>query len=153
MRVIGIDPGLGGAVAVLPDGCFFDTPTVPVAKNKRQYATAEMADILRRYAVMGAVAAIERAMAMPGQGLSSTGRFFEGYGIWLGILAALGIPYDIVLPQRWKKMMMPDMTRAKDAARLRAMQLFPDLAGHLNLKRHHGRADALLIAEFRRRQG
>ena len=49
--------------------------------------------------------------------------------------------------------MLDGMQKTKDASRYKAMQLFPQLADQLNLKKHEGRADALLIAEWRRRQG
>ena len=73
----------------------------------------------------------------------------QGLGIWKGIFAALGIPCDMVTPQRWKKLLMDGMGKKKDASRLRASQLFPDVG--FPRKKDHGRAEALLIAEYLRR--
>lgn len=160
MHYIGIDPGLGGAMAALHVAgntatplsiVFFDAPVVMVGK-KREYVVVRMVELLRPYA-LDSVAALEKVHTMPRQGIASSGKLMRGLGLWEGILAALGIPYDMVPPQRWKGVMMDGMGKEKDAARLRAMQLFPAASDQLVLKKHHGRAEALLIAEYRRRLG
>ena len=40
------------------------------------------------------------------------------------------------------------MAKGKDASRVKAMQLFPLAAKDLSLKKHHGRADALMMAYY-----
>ena len=70
-----------------------------------------------------------------------------GMGVWLGILAALALPHSRVRPQVWKKAL--GLSKDKEAARLRAMQLFP--GAELRLKKHHGRAEALLLARYGQR--
>ena len=157
MHIIGIDPGLTGGVALLPEGVIFDTPTASVKKgsSKKVYLVAEMVSIVRGFGPRGpgdVHVYIEDVHAMPGQGVSSTFSFGRGYGLWEGIVAALGIPYTLVSPVRWKRAMMDGMSKEKGASRVRAGQLFPGLAGELGLVKHHGRADALLIAEYGRRQ-
>lgn len=155
---VGIDPGLTGAVAIIwPTGTagLWDTPTIVRSdprKIRRECNAAQMVDILRPLAD-GAVAAIEQVHSMPKQGAASTFTFGTGYGTWLGILAALGIPYDRVTPRTWQKAVMGSVPPGKGASVAVALQLFPELAGCLTLKKHEGRADALLIAEWRRRQG
>ena len=161
-RIIGIDVGLTGAVAVLPDGLLFDTPTAVVARGKQKrsvYVPAQMLKILMPLADWQSatkeelVAIIEDVHATPKAmgGVSSSFSLGLGKGYWVMALTALSIPYDLVTPQRWKRAMMDGMGKDKDASRVRALQLFPDLADQLGLKKHHGRADALLIAEYRRR--
>lgn len=160
MIILGIDPGLDGAVVGLagPDQPlvrYLDTPTLTVAGakgNRREYNLSLMADFLRVVRVGGAHAYVESVHAMPGQGVRSMFTMGYGSGAWAGILAALQIPYTMVTPQRWKKLMLPDMGKDKDAARLRAMQLYPDVAELFKRKKDDGRADALLIAEYGRRQ-
>ncbi len=155
-KFIGIDPGLTGAVAILPDGLLFDTPIAEVRRGKRTkrvYLETQMAAILRPYAGGQTYAFLEAVHAMPEQGVASMFGFGEGFGSWKGILAALEIPVTMVTPQAWKKALMPGMGREKDAARVRALQLYPQLAPLLKLKRDIGRADALLIAEYGRRFG
>jgi crossover junction endodeoxyribonuclease RuvC len=97
------------------------------------------------------LASIEQVHAMPGEGAVGAFSFGTGYGIWLGLLAALQVPHQFVTPQAWKKLMLAGGAKEKDAARLKAMQLYPCVADRLTLKKHHGRADALLIAEWARR--
>lgn len=162
MIFVGIDPGMSGAVAFLDEqGNAFeihDTPMLTIKRNKsirREFDRPKMVEILRfpnsvdRNRV---IVAIERVNSMPGQGVASSFSFGMGYGIWLGIIAALGYPVDLVHPVRWKKIMLDSMGKDKDASRIRAKELFGNRVD-LSLKKHHGRADALLIAEWRRRIG
>lgn len=155
MITIGIDPGLDGAIAVLRDTkleALYDMPTLKVGK-KREPAVSEIAKELGRY--QGLLwpelrIGIEHVHAMPKQGVTSTFRFGYGYGLLVGIIAATGFPFERVTPQRWKRDMLHGLPKAKHASLLRARELFP--AADLRLAKHHGRADALLIAEWLRRQ-
>ena len=152
---IGIDPGFKGAVAILRNDDFIeviDAPVLTIGKSKREHNIPAMVDILAGYTKTGVVA-IEKVHSMPRQGVASVFTFGKGFGIWLGILSALGIPFEEVTPQRWQGVMMDGMQRGKDANRLKAMQLFPSLSSQLKFKSNDGRADSLLIAEWRRRQG
>lgn len=151
---IGIDPGFKGAIAIIAEEGevkIIDSPTLMVG-TKKEHHVPEMMRILAPY-IFDTVAAIEKVHSMPKQGVASAFTFGKGYGLWLGLLAAMGIPHEEVTPQKWQGAMMDGMKRGKDAARLRAMQLFPQLSEQLKYKVNDGRADALLIAEFRRRQG
>jgi crossover junction endodeoxyribonuclease RuvC len=158
MTIIGIDPGQTGAVAaIFPDGkvMLIDTPTEIQKKgkgSKTEYLPSNMAGVLRPLLndPFGVHCYIEKVGAMPGQGVTSMFGFGKGFGLWLGILAALNIPYTLVTPQAWKKLMMMGQSD-KDAARGRAQQLFPHVAGLMTRKKDIGRADALLIAEYGRR--
>lgn len=153
--IIGIDPGQTGAVAAIyPTGghvVLVDAPVEMVKKgkgSKTEYLPAEMARIISEFSPSHCY--IEKVGAMPGQGVTSMFNFGKGYGLWIGILAALGIPYTLVTPQAWKKEIMQGVGD-KDAARGRAQQLFPSMASQLSRKKDIGRADALLIAEYGRR--
>lgn len=155
MTIIGIDPGLTGAVAILCNGvlAIFDTPTECIKKgksNKQEFLPAEMASIFSAVRGQECCCFIEKVGAMPGQGVSSMFGFGKGYGMWIGILAALRIPYTLVTPQAWKKALMQGLSD-KDASRGRAQQLFPEYSEFFKLKKHNGRADAALIAEHGRR--
>ena len=85
---------------------------------------------------------IEEAQAMPGQGTRSMFTIGVGFGVWLGILGALGLAYTRIRPGVWKRAL--GLSGDKEQARLRAMQLFP--AADLRRKKDHGRAEALLLA-------
>ena len=158
MIFVGIDPGLTGAVAAIDSDAkvigVYDTPILSVKKGKgvrHEFNRVAMVELLSGLN-QSAKVAIERVNSMPGQGVASTFSFGVGFGIWLGIITALNMPLDLVHPTRWKKVMMDGMGKSKDADRIRAMELFGNQVD-LSLKKHHGRADSLLIAEYRRRIG
>lgn len=172
MVFIGIDPGLTGAVAIIRDTMtgalveIIDTPTSKIERGnkklktgksvKNEYLPAQMADIVsfadpafnkkeEVYVFM------ENVHAMPAQGSVSMFNFGKGFGIWVGILAALSLQYSLITPQAWKKEMMPGMPKEKEASLIRASQLFPAMSSLLCKKTHVGRADALLIAAYGKR--
>ncbi len=153
MIVIGIDPGLDGAVAALDDDIrVWDTPTAKEGK-KRVFVPIEMWDILHtagREAPRVHVF-IEKVHSMPKQGIASAFNFGVGYGLWLGVIAGFQMPSTQVTPQAWMREMLAGMQKGKDSSRIRAIELFPDSVG-LARKKDHGRADALLIAEYGRRK-
>lgn len=145
MSYIGIDPGQTGAVAVLhPDGYeVWDWPGDEVAAAER------VRYIHNRYQVR--LAAIEQVSAMPGQGVSSMFKFGANFGAWKGILAALAIPFRTVRPQEWQKGLVPKKEGTVKPSLTVARRMFP--LAELGRQKDHGRADALLIAEWARRQG
>jgi crossover junction endodeoxyribonuclease RuvC len=151
MYVLGVDPGLSGALAVIDHAgalvALADTPTLTlrVARGTRHdYDVPGMVALLASYVDAGLHVFIEASQAMPGQGTRSMFTIGYGYGLWLGILAALQVPYTPVRPVVWKKAF--SLGKDKEAARLRAQQLFP--AADLRRKRNHGRAEALLLAHW-----
>lgn len=176
---VGVDPGLTGAVAALYESgavSLFDTPTYEVERAKKKgqkkagirtmYDVAGMGDILR--GLMAAhwdpddacpfVVCLEHQQPMPSKmggrnaGANQTFSLGYGYGIWVGVLTTLGLPYELVRPAIWKPKMMGGGPKEKEAARLRALSLFPQARGELMRKKDHGRAEALLMAEYLRRQ-
>jgi crossover junction endodeoxyribonuclease RuvC len=151
MHIIGIDPGLTGAVAGLDAHgalqALADTPTLvlKVQRGTRQvYDVPGMAALLRSYAALHTHVYIEESQPMPGQGTRSMFTIGYGYGLWIGVLATLQIPYTNVRPGIWKRALT--LGKDKEASRLRAMQLYP--GADLRLKKHHGRAEALLLAAY-----
>lgn len=151
---IGIDPGLGGAVAFVKGDAasVYDTPHVG-GGVRPEYLVGGMRDLFAMADADDCRAVIEAVHAMPRQGVVSTFRFGRGLGLWEGLLAGLGIPYEMVTPQRWRKDLGIPNGADKAASRVRAQQLFPGLADQLARVKDDGRAEALLLAEWRRRQG
>lgn len=151
MIIVGIDPGLSGAVAfydtVTKDIEIHDMPTVEVTRNgkaKRELSAAMLSEILTSRKVDGAF--LERVNAMAGQGVSSVFSFGRSSGIVEGILAAYDIPTTLVTPQAWQKAV--GQRGGKDGSRERAMQLFPAQAALFSRKKDDGRSDAALIAYY-----
>ncbi len=152
MTILGIDPGLDGALAVL-DGetvRLCDTPTCRTASGST--LVDEMACILLRPYAGRAHAVLEAVSGRPGQGTASA----RSIGPRVRALAGVpGGPGDRagVMPAVWKRAL--GLTGAdKSASRGRAQALFPQVRGDLQRVKDHGRAEALLLAEWaRRRQG
>src|SRR5690606_14340133 len=85
--------------------------------------------------------------AMPGQGVSSMFTFGHAAGVVEGLIQGLGIPYTLVTPQAWKRR-AGLIGSDKDAARSRAIQLYPGVRV-LDLKeKGQAVADAMLIARY-----
>ena len=142
MTAIGIDPGLSGALAVLSG-----TAQTVVPFSEADYC----AELL---AVRGVepIAVVERVHSMPKQGVASSFRFGDNYGWIRGVLAALAIPYELVLPQKWKREF--GVTADKNTAIDVAHRLFPSVSLRRTDKCRtddDGMAEALLMAEYCRR--
>jgi len=144
---IGIDPGLGGAVAIYSPDDFrvFDMPVLEV-KKKRWVSAALLADLLRAEAGPDAEIIIERVSARPGQGVTSMFNFGMGYGICQGVAGGLQMPMRFVTPQAWRKAL--GVPPGKDGSRSKALEMCPELAHRLVRVKDHGRADAILIATY-----
>src|SRR3990167_2280988 len=157
MNYIGIDPGLLGAIARILESGAVSTEFLPIMSNVKAAArgrkrthlnAAELANMLsdlnptvHHVFVEYTQAGMKGALANYSLGHSS--------GIIMGVLSALGFSYELVRPQEWKKE-FGLLTMRKDASRTMAQQLFPSVT--LALKKDDGRAEALLIAEWGRRQ-
>jgi hypothetical protein len=147
MQVCGIDPGLTGAVAfVWPDAtqpenrlAVFDAPLIG-----GEFDGLEFAKLLDERGPD--LVAIEFASSRPGQGVSSTFKFGKTFGQILGVVQALAFRYELVAPAVWKKRFKISPNSPKDASRLVCKRLYPD--ADIPLKKHHGRADAILIARY-----
>ena len=90
------------------------------------------------------VAVTENVNSMPGQGVASMFAMGKSYGILLGVLATLSIATHTVSPGKWKKFYA--LGKEKDQSRELAQRMWPDAP--LNLKKHHNRAESLLLAKY-----
>jgi crossover junction endodeoxyribonuclease RuvC len=165
---IGIDPGQSGAIAVIDSQNNIiqlkDWPGDEIQAAKIVQATKKVV----REEKMNLVGAIEYCHAMPKQGVSSMFKFGTNYGIWMGvssmfkfgtnygiwmgILAALDIPFYVVTPAKWQKGVIKK-AQDKKPALAAAARIFPkaELYGPRGGGKD-GRADALLIAYWCKRQ-
>ncbi|MCH7888330.1 MAG: hypothetical protein IIA00_03525 [Proteobacteria bacterium] len=156
--ILGIDPGLGGALAFLDPGNevdidLVDMPILRLArgrKARRELDLSTLARLIDDRAAGIAHAFVELAGARPGQGVASMFNYGRTYGATLGILAANFIPTTTVAPTRWKRSL--GVPAAKDGARARAGELLPRAACRWPLVGHAGRAEAALIALYGARE-
>lgn len=155
MRILGVDPGITGAIALLDHAFVFesvhDMPTMQrgVTTNKQMVNGAELARLVRELRPDCAV--VELVNAMPGRGeaagmgAASAFNFGDCAGCVRGVLGALGIPMHLVVPVVWKK--RAGLVKSdKEASRSLAIRLWPQAP--LGLKKYQGRAEALLIARY-----
>lgn len=145
--LIGIDPGVLGAVAILsPDGravlAVHDMPTRPGDKGgaSRLVDLRAMLDILRPYS--GAVAMVEEQVTMGKQSAAGALTIGRNYQTILNACEMLDIGTRIVRAQAWKKKLRLIGADKKAAISL-AESMYPQSRG---LFTRHDRADAVLIA-------
>lgn len=141
---IGIDPGKKGALAVL------DSENVEI----HPYDQTEYISVLKSVKQHGNVTCcIEDVHALRGNGITSSFVFGKTYGWLLGMLDTLGIPYQAVSVQKWKKEfgLTSDKSKSVEVCR----RLFPTV----NLKRtdrckkdDDNIAEAVLLCEYARRK-
>ena len=104
MKIIGIDPGLSGAIAVLKNNKVLNIFDIPVMsegkKNKRQLNSALLVNLLKENIENDeeVVVVVEQVNAMPGQGVTSMFNFGQTFGALKGICAALELPIFFVRP-------------------------------------------------------
>ncbi len=159
MLVVGIDPGNQGAITFIDvnNGLpiskkIFDMPTLETeGTGKTKSGKVKKHTVLDEIEVCNILKSVkidhvflEKAQSMKNQ--SAPGTFSYGcyYGIIRGICIGLEIPYTLIHPATWKRVMMKDMDRGKQAAIVRAKQLFPKA----DIGKKDGRAEALLIGYY-----
>lgn len=149
----GIDPGVSGAVALYePDLELLeiaDMPVYAVQVGRKSRNRLDPNGLLSVLSPVGRGVAIHRALvedvhSLPKDG--AVGAFTFGYGCGAidTVLAAVGVPYDKVRPNVWKKEF--GLRSEKDESRRAASREFPHYADLWSAKKHHGRAEAALLA-------
>ena len=153
MKIIGIDPGLSGAIAILEDNkvlSIFDMPVMAEGKkNKRQLNSAQLVDIIKENIKINddIAVVVEQVNAMPGQGVTSMFNFGQTFGAIKGVCAALKLPIFFVRPSKWKKH-FELINSSKDASRTKVIEMYPSFAEKLSKKKDVNKSDAILIARF-----
>ena len=153
MKIIGIDPGLSGAIAVLEDKKVLGIYEMPVMaegkKNKRQLNSAQLVDIIKNNVIESEEIAVvvEQVNAMPGQGVTSMFNFGQTFGAIKGVCAALELPIFFVRPSKWKKY-FDLINSSKDSSRTKVIEMYPSLSSQLTKKKDVNKSDAILIARF-----
>lgn len=156
MVLLGIDPGLAGALAIVSAPLAMRVELVavidvPVTDNRR-------VDALKVMDFIGAQkpdrVVIERAQSMPFElhGRKQGGSSGFNYGRAVGylecaVIGMTGRPPKLIEATGWKKyhgLLKMD----KEASRQKALALFPAAGAYLARKMDHNRAEAILIAAY-----
>ena len=158
MIYIGIDPGLDGGIAFIDSYNNILLIKTPVIGGK-DYDVQAMKEILwsKEFGDEARFATIENQISMPGQGLTSTLTTGKGFGIWLGLLAGLEIPFQVVHAKSWQTKLFPGTSpklNTKARSEIIAKRLFPTADFRKSERArvaNDGLTDAACIAEYGRR--
>lgn len=152
--VVGVDPGLTGALALIGQPGLIAVADIPVmakgagaGRVKSEVNPAGLAQLLRDWLnghFDDVMVVIERVSAMPGQGVAGVFSLGDTLGCIRGVACGLRLPIAFVSPQKWKKHY--GLPADKELARARAIQLYPEAA--LSRKKDHGRSEAILLARY-----
>jgi len=155
MLIIGIDPGINGAICFFKNGEvkeILDIPNMAEGKkNKRQINGPQIYNEISKRIINipknEVVVVIEQVSAMPGQGVTSMFNFGQSFGVLKGICSAMQLSMHFVRPAKWKKYFNLIKTE-KDASRTKVIEIFPYISSQLSRKKDSNKADAILIASF-----
>lgn len=146
MNFIGIDPGKSGAIAIIREDGTVDTAIFSEEAYKH----------LLKECGSNSFAVVEQVCGFspPGVKIGSTSIFNFGanYGWIQGVLFAFGIPYQTVVPRKWKGCF--GLNKDKGLSIQCAKRLFPSVSLYRTDRctvAHDGIAEALLMAEYARR--
>lgn len=141
MVYIGIDPGKKGGYAAIKDG---------VAET-HLWDNEAFIEWLKQIDDQ-CIVCLEHVHAFPGDTGKSSFNFGKSAGFIEGVLSALGKPYQLVDPRRWKNSFALDSDKAKSIEVCK--HLFPGVSLLPNERckvSSDGMAEALLMAEYARR--
>tara|TARA_Y100000780_G_C13535843_1_gene359475 strand:+ start:27 stop:521 length:495 start_codon:yes stop_codon:yes gene_type:complete len=155
MLIIGMDPGISGAICFFENGEvkeIIDMPNMADGKkNKRQIngpqVYNEISSRIKNTPKKEIVVVIEQVSAMPGQGVTSMFNFGQSFGVLKGICSAMQLSMHFIRPAKWKKYFGLIKTE-KDASRTKVIEIFPYISSQLSKKKDSNKADAILISSF-----
>lgn len=150
MKLLGVDPGLGGGLALLSGEGeilgLWDMPAHATGKGaKREYDLATCWAIA--CTVKPDILVVERMQVTPKINKHTALALGRASMLWEIAAVACGARLERIYPKQWQQIVGADA--GEKAALARARELFPK--AELTLAKHSGRAAALLIAESARR--
>ena len=153
MLIIGIDPGITGAICFFEDGELKDVIDMPTMasgnKNKKQINGSQIFNEIslrtQNHKSENINVVVEQVSAMPGQGVTSMFNFGQSFGVLKGVCAAMQLPIFFVRPAKWKKYY--DLINSqKDSSRVKAIEMFPKFSSMLSRKKDTNKADAIPVS-------
>ena len=155
--IVGIDPGLQGALAMISPDSQVEIWQMPVIKyNKTNSIDVKaLVTIAKKHLELGVTTVvIEQVASRPGQSVSAMFKFGMGYGILQGIYQCLWIPIILARPQDWKGLILKGTDKSKQAAIEYVQRRYPQVSltpGRLT-QPHDGIAESICIAEYGQRE-
>lgn len=153
---LGCDPGKNGFIC-LYDASYNGYRHYRLFDGRRlnPVMLAELEQLSKTYDIM---AVVEQVHSMPHQGVASTFSFGTNYGMILGALEALGIPYSTVTPGRWQQFICEAVDKADNTKQMHynaARRLFPNMDFRRSERCRiydDNKVDATLICEYGKRK-
>lgn len=147
MIIFSVDPGLTGAWAVIADGTPLIVGDMPVSgEGSRKRVSANVLAGFMRSAAPDLVV-IEYVGPIQQAGPQQAFRLGMAFSAALSVANVLEIPFELVTPPVWKRA-MGLIKQPKEASRQKALDLAPRLTDSLQLKKHDGRGEAILIGLY-----
>lgn len=149
-KVIGIDPGLYGALAYIGN---HSVDIVDAPQVNKEWDYQRMLGLLKLGVEQGwEDVCIEKVRGFPTDGGARAFNFGFGFGCWIMACNAVGLRVHQVLPVTWKKFFNL-LGRNKSASIKEALERFPKCEKFLGRLKDDGRAEALLIGQWWRDVG
>jgi crossover junction endodeoxyribonuclease RuvC len=152
MKILGIDPGLSGACALLEmtddNTALVDIIDMPITGSgaKQSVDVILLQEWLQRHDPRHAV--LERAQAMPKQGASSGFKYGRVVGAIEATLMLCAVPLVIVEPSKWKHHFHLQGADKENARQL-TIRMFPREHRYFARRKDHNRSEAVLIGIYR----
>lgn len=150
MPILGVDPGISGALAILDDEgelvAVHDMPSLPDGAKGRNAVNAPLlaSIVFQSHATR---AFCELVGPRPGEGAVGAFGFGRSRGVIEGVCGAAGVPVAMIAPPVWKRAAgIPPGAENKDMARARAIARWPRHADLFARKKDCDRAEAALVA-------
>lgn len=151
--IVGIDPGISGAIAFVKSGalpCYvavYDLPVHIEKSGKTRLDLESLSVLISTYSQDINLALVEE-VGQIGTKADPFSSFVFGFatGAVHGVLASHSVSIQTVKPITWKAALGLDSDKSKSIAK--AIKFFPQAASKLTRKKDHGRAEALLLAYF-----
>ena len=143
MIIVGIDPGVTGALAVHENGVLTNVEDLPVLDGRIDgKALSDLLIDVSAHAIY-----LEDTHAMPKNGSIASYSLGLNTGIIVGVVQSLSHPLVRVRPATWKTKM--SVTRLdKNGIRGVVRELYPSWADTFKRVMDHNRAEAVLISRY-----
>lgn len=148
MIYIGIDPGFSGAWGIVDHHGRYVSCGDMHNDGYRLNTRMIVAELRQAIDMQDCVVVVEQVHSMPKQGVSSTFKFGMSYGAALAIADRIVSEITLVTPQMWKRKMGLTGDKSDSLEMARGLWLNAPLAR----QKDNGRAEALLLAEFLRKE-
>lgn len=148
MFYMGVDAGFTGAWGLIDHNGKYQSCGDMIHNEKHILSRLVFAEISQAVDKQDLEIILESVHSMPGQGVSSSFKFGMAFGAAIAIIERFNCTWHLVTPQKWKKTLQLDSDKNKSLELAR--ELWPNAP--LSRKKDNGRAEALLLAEFLRRE-